>query len=87
MNVSIAGPYFSESFVLKGLSVIIVGGLGSIPGTIAGGFLLGIAESFAPLVLPAQYQGLKDAVAFALLFAVLLLRPQGLLGRPLTQKV
>jgi len=87
MNVSIAGPYFSESFVLKGLSVIIVGGLGSIPGTIAGGFALGIAESFSTLLLSSQQQGLKDAVAFVLLFIVLLIRPQGLLGKPLVQKV
>ncbi len=87
VNVSISGPAFSEAFILKGLSVIIIGGLGSIPGTIVGGFALGLVESFTPLFLAPQQQGLKDAVAFLLLFLVLLARPQGLLGKPAVQKV
>jgi len=87
LNVSISGPAFSESFILKGLSVIIIGGLGSIPGTIVGGFALGLIESFTPLFLRPQDQGLIDGVAFLLLFLVLLARPQGLLGKSAVQKV
>jgi branched-chain amino acid transport system permease protein len=82
-SVSIAGPYFGIGFGLKGLAVIVLGGLGNIPGAVVGGVLLGVAESF----VPADQSAYKDAVAFALLFAVLLLRPQGLLGKTFVQKV
>ena len=62
---------------LKGLAVIIVGGMGSLKGAMLGGIALGLAEVFA-----VQYVGSswRDVVAFGLLFAVLLLRPQGLFG-------
>jgi branched-chain amino acid transport system permease protein len=83
VNVSIAGPYFGIAFGLKGLAVIVLGGLGDIPGAVLGGFVLGLAEAF----VPAQYIAYKDAVAFALLFVFLLIRPQGILGRVGIQKV
>ncbi|KPV49437.1 flagellar biosynthesis protein FlgM [Kouleothrix aurantiaca] len=83
LSVSIAGPYFGIAFGLKGLAVIVLGGLGDIPGAVVGGFVIGLAEAF----VPAQYVAYKDAVAFALLFLMLLARPQGLLGRALVQKV
>jgi branched-chain amino acid transport system permease protein len=83
LSVSIAGPYFGIAFGLKGLAVIVLGGLGDIPGAVVGGFVIGLSEAF----VPAQYVAYKDAVAFALLFAMLLARPQGLLGRAVVQKV
>ncbi|UQN05625.1 branched-chain amino acid ABC transporter permease [Deinococcus sp. QL22] len=79
----VAGPYFGVVYGLKGLAVIVLGGLGSIPGAVAGGLVIGLAEAF----VPAEYSAYKDAVAFALLFVILLVRPQGLLGRNLIQKV
>jgi branched-chain amino acid transport system permease protein len=82
-SVSIAGPYFGISFGLKGLGVIVLGGLGNIPGAVLGGLVIGLAEAF----VPSDYSGYKDAIAFALLFVMLLVRPQGLLGRSLIQKV
>ncbi len=82
-SVSIAGPYFGIAFGLKGLAVIVLGGLGDIPGAVVGGLVLGLAEAF----VPADQSAFKDAVAFALLFIVLLIRPQGLLGRVQVQKV
>jgi branched-chain amino acid transport system permease protein len=82
-SVSIAGPYFGIAFGLKGLAVIVLGGLGDIPGAVVGGLVLGLAEAF----VPADYSAYKDAVAFGLLFVVLLLRPQGILGRVQVQKV
>lgn len=82
-SVSIAGPYFGIVFGLKGLAVIVLGGLGSIPGAVLGGLLIGIVEAF----VPGQYSAYKDAVAFGILFIMLLVRPQGLLGRRLIQKV
>ncbi|MHC5600063.1 MAG: branched-chain amino acid ABC transporter permease [Nostoc sp.] len=82
-SVSIAGPYFGIAFGLRGLAVIVLGGLGSIPGAVLGGLVIGLVEAF----VPAEYSGYKDAVAFAILFIMLLVRPQGLLGRRFIQKV
>lgn len=82
-SFSIAGPYFGLSFGLKGLAVIVLGGLGSIPGAVIGGLTIGIIEAF----VPAEYSAYRDAVAFGLLFVILLVRPQGLLGRSFGQKV
>lgn len=82
-SFSIAGPYFGVTYGLKGLAVIVLGGLGSIPGAVLGGLLIGLAEAF----VPPQFSAYKEAVAFALLFVVLLLRPQGLLGGRAVQKV
>jgi branched-chain amino acid transport system permease protein len=81
-SVSIA-PYFGIAFGLRGLAVIVLGGLGSIPGTIVGGFVIGIIEAF----VPTEYSGYKDAVAFGILFMMLVIRPQGLLGKRFIQKV
>lgn len=82
-SFGIAGPYFGVTYGLKGLAVIVLGGLGSIPGAVVGGLVIGLAEAF----VPGEYSAYKEAVAFALLFVILLVRPQGLLGRPLIQKV
>jgi branched-chain amino acid transport system permease protein len=82
-SVSIAGPYFGIAFGLRGLAVIVLGGLGSIPGAVLGGLLIGLVEAF----VPSEYSGYKDAVAYGILFIMLLVRPQGLLGRRFIQKV
>jgi branched-chain amino acid transport system permease protein len=82
-SVSISGPYFGIGFGLKGLGVIVLGGLGNIPGAVVGGLVIGLAEAF----VPSEHSGYKDAIAFALLFIMLLVRPQGLLGRSRMQKV
>ncbi|MEH2326182.1 MAG: branched-chain amino acid ABC transporter permease [Nostoc sp.] len=82
-SVSIAGPYFGITFGLRGLAVIVLGGLGSIPGAVVGGLVIGLVEAF----VPSELSGYKDAVAFGILFIMLLVRPQGLLGRRFVQKV
>lgn len=82
-SVSIAGPYFGITYGLKGLGVIVLGGLGNIPGAVVGGLLLGLAEAF----VPSDFSGYKEAIAFTLLFIMLLVRPQGLLGRSSVTKV
>jgi branched-chain amino acid transport system permease protein len=82
-SFGIAGPYFGVTYGLKGLAVIVLGGLGSIPGAVLGGVVIGLAEAF----VPPDYSAYKEAVAFAFLFIVLLVRPQGLLGRSQIQKV
>lgn len=83
VSVSLPGPYFGIGYGLKGLAVLVLGGLGSVPGAIAGGLLMGLAEA----LVPSEASGWRDALAFAILFAVLLLRPRGLLGRPTVEKV
>ena len=82
-SVSIAGPYFGIGFGLKGLAVIVLGGLGSIPGAVVGGLVIGLVEAF----VPGEFSAYKDAVAFGLLFLTLLWRPRGLMGRKVIQKV
>ncbi|MEB3309173.1 MAG: branched-chain amino acid ABC transporter permease [Snowella sp.] len=82
-SVSISGPYFGITFGLKGLAVIVLGGLGSIPGAVLGGLMIGLTEAF----VPADYSAYKDAVAFSILLIMLLVKPEGLLGRRFIQKV
>jgi branched-chain amino acid transport system permease protein len=62
---------------IKAFAIIILGGLGSIPGAVAGGLLYGIAENMTGYLSNGTWQ---DAVAFALLIAVLVIRPTGLFG-------
>ncbi|MEX0589191.1 MAG: branched-chain amino acid ABC transporter permease [Cyanobium sp.] len=83
VSVSLPGPYFGIGYGLKGLAVLVLGGLGSVPGAIAGGLLMGLAEA----LVPSAASGWRDALAFAILFAVLLLRPAGLLGRRTVERV
>jgi branched-chain amino acid transport system permease protein len=78
LNFNAIHPYMGEDMMLRGFVVIIVGGLGQIGGAVLAGLLLGVIE-----VLTAGYlsSGLKEAVAFVILVAVLWTRPQGLFGR------
>lgn len=69
---------------IKGFAAAIVGGIGSPIGAVVGGLILGLTESLAAGYVSSVY---KDVASLALLLAVLLLRPQGLLGKPLPQKL
>jgi branched-chain amino acid transport system permease protein len=69
---------------LKGFSAMVIGGMGSLPGAILGGFVLGAAETAATAVF---WSGYRDIVAFGLLILVLIVRPSGLLGAPEIRKV
>ena len=76
-------PLMGQPMLHKGIAVIILGGMGDIRGALIGGLFLGFAE-----VMSVAYIGstMRDAVAFGLLFAVLLLRPQGMFGKMLERK-
>lgn len=63
---------------LKGFAAAVLGGFGSIPGAIVGGVILGLAENLSSSLISSSY---RDAVAFIILIAVMLLRPNGLLGK------
>ena len=68
---------------LKAFAASIIGGFGDIPGAIVGGLAIGVIETFGSFYISVPY---KDAYAFVLLFAFLLLRPQGLFGEKVSQK-
>ncbi|HEY3365129.1 MAG TPA: branched-chain amino acid ABC transporter permease [Symbiobacteriaceae bacterium] len=69
------------SYGLKGLAVIILGGLGNVKGAVAGGLLIGILEALTVAYGGPTGAAYKDAVAFGFLFLILVLRPQGLFGQ------
>jgi branched-chain amino acid transport system permease protein len=71
-------PDVGRSVELKGLAVIILGGMGSVPGAVVAGFALGLIEVFTVAHLGSSF---RDAVSFAVLFLVLIARPRGLFGR------
>ena len=70
-------PYMGSIPVVKAFAIIILGGLGSIPGAIIGGLLMGIAENGTAFFLGGVW---KDAVSFIILIIVLVVRPTGLFG-------
>jgi branched-chain amino acid transport system permease protein len=69
---------------LKGFTASVIGGIGSIPGAMAGGLLLGLTEAYVQGYISTRW---SDLFVFALLIVVLLFRPQGLFGRPEITKV
>jgi len=63
---------------LKGLAIVILGGMGSVTGAVIGAFVLGAVETLSVAYVSSSY---RDAVAFGVMFAILVLRPSGLLGK------
>ncbi len=84
MNYGTFDFYAGFIIGIKAFTAAVLGGIGSLPGAMLGGLLLGVAEAqFAGLV-NSDY---KDVFSFSLLVAILIFRPQGLLGRPVVAKV
>jgi branched-chain amino acid transport system permease protein len=71
---------------LKAFVAAVIGGVGSLPGAVLGGFLLGFAEVLFVGMLPPTYGAYRDAFVFGLLILVLLVLPNGLLGRPTEER-
>ena len=71
-------PFLAAEYTLLAFVIVIVGGLGSMTGALLGGLLIGVSEAVAGLLLQPS---LKSMVSFGILILVLLLRPQGLLGK------
>jgi branched-chain amino acid transport system permease protein len=78
LNFNAISPLMGKMVGLKGLTIIILGGMGNITGAMVGGLFLGFVEVLSVGYLTSSY---RDAVAFALMFLVLLIRPMGLFGR------
>lgn len=71
-------PFVGLAPTLKAFVIVVIGGLGSVPGAVAGGLLIGLIESFAGTFMSAA---LAEILQFLVVISVVLLRPQGLLGR------
>ena len=75
-------PTMGLNALVMGIVAMIVGGISSIPGTLLGGLLLGLAQHLGVWKIGSEWQ---DAIAFAVLIIFLLLRPNGILGQPLVK--
>lgn len=71
-------PQMGLSMGLKGLAIIILGGMGNVRGAMAGGLILGLSET---LVVMFGESGYRDAIAFIAIIVILLVRPQGIFGK------
>jgi branched-chain amino acid transport system permease protein len=69
---------------IKAFTAAVLGGIGSLPGAMLGGLILGLSESLFAGLVNTDY---KDVFAFALLVSVLVFRPEGLLGKPAVEKI
>ena len=83
LNFNAVTPMMGAPILHKGIAVVILGGMGDIRGALFGGLFLGFAEVLSKAYLSSQ---MGDAVAFGLLFLILLVRPVGLFGRVLERK-
>ena len=70
-------PTMGTHLMIKGFTGAVIGGITSVPGAVLGSYLLGFAENIGVWFLPSGY---KDAIAFILLFIILLVKPKGLFG-------
>jgi len=78
LSINAVEPTMGLSMGLKGLAVLILGGMGNITGAMLGGLILGIAEVFTVAYGASSY---RDAVAFGIIILILFIRPQGLFGK------
>jgi branched-chain amino acid transport system permease protein len=78
MAFNSVNPQMGLSMGLKGLAIIILGGMGNVKGAMAGGLILGLSETF---MVAYGDSGYRDAIAFIAIIFILLLRPQGLFGQ------
>jgi len=85
-------PYSGFTIGMKAFTAAVFGGIGKMPGAMLGGILLGLFETFGAAFLGVATNGVlgseyKDVFAFVLLIAVLIVKPNGLLGKPTSEKV
>jgi branched-chain amino acid transport system permease protein len=83
LSFNAISPFMGQPMLHKGIAVIILGGMGDIRGALIGGLFLGFAEVMSVAYISSD---LRDAVAFGLLFLILLVRPSGMFGKILERK-
>ena len=83
LSFNAISPFMGQPMLHKGIAVIILGGMGDIRGAMIGGLFLGFAEVMSVAYLSSDF---RDAVAFGLLFLILLVRPSGMFGKVLERK-
>ena len=87
-SYSQVGPYIGTMPGIKAFTAAVIGGIGSIPGAMIGGLLLGVIEQISKSLLSEfQLAALADAVVFMVLIVVLLVKPTGILGKKINEKV
>jgi branched-chain amino acid transport system permease protein len=74
-------PTAGEPYTLQAFVVVILGGLGRVSATVVGGLVFGLVETLGQTMIPGLGAGWANAIAFAIMVLVLIVRPQGLLGR------
>ncbi|MEA9390502.1 branched-chain amino acid ABC transporter permease LivH [Acerihabitans sp. TG2] len=84
MNYGTFDFYAGFIIGIKAFTAAVLGGIGSLPGAMLGGLILGVAEAQFSSMVNSDY---KDVFSFSLLVVILIFRPQGLLGRPMVAKV
>ena len=75
LNFSAISPYMGIDMGIKGMAVMLIGGLGSIGGAMMGGLILGMVEVLSVAYLESAY---RDAFTFGLMILILIVRPSGL---------
>ena len=83
LSFNAISPFMGQPMLHKGIAVIILGGMGDIRGALIGGLFLGFAEVMSVAYISSD---VRDAVAFGLLFLILLVRPSGMFGKVLERK-
>lgn len=84
MSYSLINPYLGAMLGIKAFIAAVLGGIGSIPGAMIGGLIIGVAESFTIAYISSSF---SDAVVFGILIFILLVKPAGLFGKNVREKV
>jgi branched-chain amino acid transport system permease protein len=92
LQYTLINPLVGFLIGIKAFAAAVLGGIGNIPGAMLGGILIGLVESFGSAYLTVMTHGVlganyKDAFAFIILIGILIFKPSGLLGKPVSEKV
>jgi branched-chain amino acid transport system permease protein len=77
-------PFIGLTFALKGLVVMLLGGLGNVVGAMIGGLILGVAEVISIVLIPPEIN-LQDVFSFGIMILILIFKPEGLFGSRIGQ--
>lgn len=84
LTIAAIDPHFSNPLEFKAIAIVLFAGMGSIPAAVVGAYLLGFVESFAMIFLDTSY---RDLFAYLVMIVILMVRPAGLMGRRVAQRV